>query len=97
MTDGDMSASVKDVNLVTNFFQYHQAEQEQVQKRTFTNWVNAQLAKHKTPSIVQDLFQDLRDGHRLLDLLEVLSGQRMVRKELRGTLSQGFNQPMVPE
>ncbi|XP_072350385.1 uncharacterized protein [Scyliorhinus torazame] len=62
-----------------------QAEQEQVQKRTFTNWVNAQLAKHKTPSIVQDLFQDLRDGHRLLDLLEVLSGQRMEHEKLRSS------------
>ncbi|XP_078090644.1 nesprin-2-like isoform X3 [Mustelus asterias] len=57
-----------------------QAEHEQVQNRTFTNWVNAQLAKHKTPSVVQDLFQDLRDGHRILDLLEVLSGQRMERE-----------------
>ncbi|XP_051876594.1 nesprin-2-like [Pristis pectinata] len=54
-----------------------QAEQDHVQKRTFTNWVNAQLAKHKTPSVVQDLYQDLRDGHQLLDLLEVLSGQQL--------------------
>ncbi|XP_072424107.1 uncharacterized protein [Chiloscyllium punctatum] len=54
-----------------------QAEHEKVQNRTFTNWVNAQLAKHKPPSVIQDLFQDLRDGHRLLDLLEVLSGQQL--------------------
>ncbi|XP_067895925.1 nesprin-2-like [Heterodontus francisci] len=54
-------------------------DHEQIQKRTFTNWVNTQLAKHETPSVVQDLFQDLRDGHRLLDLLEVLSGQQLDR------------------
>ncbi|XP_062901726.1 nesprin-2-like isoform X3 [Mobula hypostoma] len=58
-----------------------QAEQSQVQKRTFTNWVNAQLAKHKSPSVVQDLYQDLRDGHHLLDLLEVLSGQQLEREK----------------
>ncbi|XP_067848297.1 nesprin-2-like [Heptranchias perlo] len=57
-----------------------QVEQEQIQNRTFTKWVNAQLAKHKTPSVVQDLFRDLRDGQRLLDLLEVLSGQRLDRE-----------------
>ncbi|XP_059504896.1 nesprin-2 [Stegostoma tigrinum] len=57
-----------------------QAEHEEVQNRTFTNWVNAQLAKHETPSAIRDLFQDLQDGHRLLDLLEVLSGQQMVRE-----------------
>ncbi|XP_078419495.1 uncharacterized protein LOC144693526 [Cetorhinus maximus] len=69
-----------DINSVKGVLQ---AEQEQVQNRTFTNWVNAQLAKHKSPSVVQDLFQDLRDGHRLLDLLEVLSGQQMERERGR--------------
>uniref|UniRef100_A0A8B9LVM5 Calponin-homology (CH) domain-containing protein n=1 Tax=Astyanax mexicanus TaxID=7994 RepID=A0A8B9LVM5_ASTMX len=53
-------------------------EQEQVQKRTFTNWINAQLSKRNSPSLVQDLFADLSDGTRLLDLLEVMSGQRLV-------------------
>ncbi len=33
------------------------------------------------PTVVQDLFSDLRDGTRLLDLLEVMSGQRMVSAE----------------
>lgn len=28
--------------------------------------------------MVLDLFQDFRDGSRLLDLLEVMSGQRLV-------------------
>uniref|UniRef100_M3ZVD0 Calponin-homology (CH) domain-containing protein n=1 Tax=Xiphophorus maculatus TaxID=8083 RepID=M3ZVD0_XIPMA len=44
-------------------------------KRTFTNWINAQLAKRCSPSYVSDLFSDLSDGSRLLDLLEVMSGQ----------------------
>ncbi|XP_069771897.1 uncharacterized protein [Narcine bancroftii] len=60
-----------------------QAQQELAQKRTFTHWVNAQLAKHRTPSMVQDLFQDLRDGHLLLDLLEGLSGEQLVHEGSR--------------
>ncbi|XP_007908456.2 uncharacterized protein LOC103189761, partial [Callorhinchus milii] len=57
-----------------------QAEHDQVQNRTFTNWMNTQLAKHQTPSTVNDLFTDLQNGHRLLDLLEVLSGQQLPRE-----------------
>ncbi|KAJ8410368.1 hypothetical protein AAFF_G00203490 [Aldrovandia affinis] len=61
-----------------------QVEQEQIQKRTFTNWINAQLSKRTPPAVVSDLFTDLQDGVRLLDLLEVLSGQRMKREKGRG-------------
>uniref|UniRef100_A0A3Q3KKH0 Calponin-homology (CH) domain-containing protein n=1 Tax=Mastacembelus armatus TaxID=205130 RepID=A0A3Q3KKH0_9TELE len=50
-------------------------EHEQIQKRTFTNWINFQLAKRSPPSFVSDLFSDIRDGPQLLDLLEVMSGQ----------------------
>ncbi|XP_038646361.1 uncharacterized protein LOC119962488 [Scyliorhinus canicula] len=80
--DAEAAAEAEEGVDIDNVKGVLQAEQEQVQKRTFTNWVNAQLAKHKTPSVVQDLFQDLRDGHRLLDLLEVLSGQRMEHEKI---------------
>uniref|UniRef100_A0A8C2JGH1 Calponin-homology (CH) domain-containing protein n=1 Tax=Cyprinus carpio TaxID=7962 RepID=A0A8C2JGH1_CYPCA len=52
-------------------------EQESVQKRTFTKWINSHLAKHKPPFEVNDLFEDIKDGVKLLALLEVLSGQRL--------------------
>uniref|UniRef100_A0A3B5AJR5 Calponin-homology (CH) domain-containing protein n=1 Tax=Stegastes partitus TaxID=144197 RepID=A0A3B5AJR5_9TELE len=52
-------------------------EQEAVQKRTFTKWINSHLAKHKPPLEVNDLFEDIKDGVKLLALLEVLSGQRL--------------------
>uniref|UniRef100_A0A673LCT9 Calponin-homology (CH) domain-containing protein n=1 Tax=Sinocyclocheilus rhinocerous TaxID=307959 RepID=A0A673LCT9_9TELE len=52
-------------------------EQEAVQKRTFTKWINSHLAKHKPPFEVNDLFEDIKDGVKLLALLEVLSGQRL--------------------
>uniref|UniRef100_A0AAV2JAL2 Calponin-homology (CH) domain-containing protein n=1 Tax=Knipowitschia caucasica TaxID=637954 RepID=A0AAV2JAL2_KNICA len=76
-------AHLKDVqrktslNLVTGFFQYLRDEQEAVQKRTFTKWINSHLAKHKPPLEVNDLFEDIKDGVKLLALLEVLSGQRL--------------------
>uniref|UniRef100_A0A3B3R165 Calponin-homology (CH) domain-containing protein n=1 Tax=Paramormyrops kingsleyae TaxID=1676925 RepID=A0A3B3R165_9TELE len=66
-------------------------EQEQIQKRTFTNWINAQLSKRKPPCAVLDLFSDLRDGSRLLDLLEVMSGQRMSREKGRGFFQERSN------
>ncbi|TNM95723.1 hypothetical protein fugu_016806 [Takifugu bimaculatus] len=66
-------------------------EQEQIQKKTFTNWVNAQLAKRRPPCMILDLFQDFRDGSRLLDLLEVMSGQRLSRERGRGMFQHRSN------
>ncbi|XP_067239730.1 nesprin-2-like isoform X4 [Chanodichthys erythropterus] len=68
-----------------------QVEQEQIQKRTFTNWINAQLSKRSPPTTVKDLFLDLRDGTRLLDLLEVMSDQRMKRERGHGVFQQRGN------
>ncbi|KAM3585392.1 uncharacterized protein V6R79_016686 [Siganus canaliculatus] len=55
-------------------------EREDVQKKTFTKWVNSQLAKTRKPP-VEDLFSDLCDGRRLLELLEGLAGHELVRLE----------------
>ncbi|XP_042565729.1 nesprin-2-like [Clupea harengus] len=68
-----------------------QVEQEQIQKRTFTNWINAQLSKRRPPCVVLDLFYDFRDGARLLDLLEAISGQRMGRERGRGMFQHRSN------
>nr|XP_028583278.1 dystrophin-like isoform X4 [Podarcis muralis] len=51
-------------------------EREDVQKKTFTKWVNAQFAKFGTYPI-EDLFNDFQDGRRLLELLEGLTGQKL--------------------
>uniref|UniRef100_A0A3Q3EVT6 Calponin-homology (CH) domain-containing protein n=1 Tax=Labrus bergylta TaxID=56723 RepID=A0A3Q3EVT6_9LABR len=53
-------------------------EEEDVQKKTFTKWVNSQLSKTGKPP-VEDLFSDLCDGRRLLELLEGLSGHELER------------------
>ncbi|XP_037038480.1 dystrophin, isoforms A/C/F/G/H isoform X6 [Bradysia coprophila] len=47
-------------------------ERQDVQKKTFTKWINAHLSKTTCPP-VKDLFLDLRDGHKLLALLEILT------------------------
>ncbi|XP_071992014.1 dystrophin isoform X2 [Engystomops pustulosus] len=55
-------------------------EREDVQRKTFTKWINAQFAKFgKHP--VEDLFSELQDGRRLLDLLEGLTGQKLVKEK----------------
>ncbi|NXY44495.1 SYNE2 protein, partial [Ceuthmochares aereus] len=59
-------------------------QRESTQKKTFTSWINSILAKHTPPSVVSDLYTDIRQGHLLLDLLEVLSGERLPREK-------GFN------
>ncbi|XP_067093674.1 plectin-like isoform X1 [Osmerus mordax] len=61
-------------------------ERDRVQKKTFTKWVNKHLIKHwKAPSQrhVTDLYEDLRDGHNLISLLEVLSGETLPREKGR--------------
>ncbi|KAM3595037.1 uncharacterized protein V6R79_017444 [Siganus canaliculatus] len=76
---------------IDNVHMLLQVEQEQIQKKTFTNWVNAQLAKRVPPCMVADLFNDFRDGSRLLDLLEVMSGQRISRERGRGMFQHRSN------
>ena len=52
-------------------------ERESVQKKTFAKWVNSHLTRVNCS--IQDLYVDLRDGKMLIKLLEVLSGERLVR------------------
>ncbi|XP_056219440.1 nesprin-2-like [Seriola aureovittata] len=83
--DGGIPLDIDNVHMLL------QVEHEQIQKRTFTNWINAQLAKRCPPSFVSDLFSDLKDGSRLLDLLEVMSGQSMKRQRGHGVFQQRAN------
>ncbi|KAL6049704.1 hypothetical protein STEG23_021217, partial [Scotinomys teguina] len=66
-------------------------EQEDTQKKTFTCWINSQLAKHTPPSVISDLFADIKKGHVLLDLLEVLSGQQLPRDKGSNTFQCRIN------
>ncbi|XP_017768073.1 PREDICTED: nesprin-1 [Nicrophorus vespilloides] len=48
-----------------------------MQKKTFVNWINSYLSKRVPPLRVDDLIEDLKDGTKLLALLEVLSGEKL--------------------
>uniref|UniRef100_A0AAX7SUM2 Utrophin n=1 Tax=Astatotilapia calliptera TaxID=8154 RepID=A0AAX7SUM2_ASTCA len=68
----------------------HQSnEHDAVQKKTFTKWINAQFSKTgKSP--IKDMFTDLRDGRKLLDLLEGLTGS-VLSKERGSTRVHSLN------
>uniref|UniRef100_A0A673B6B6 Microtubule actin crosslinking factor 1 n=1 Tax=Sphaeramia orbicularis TaxID=375764 RepID=A0A673B6B6_9TELE len=63
--DADNAAPAPPQSLLTD-------ERDRVQKKTFTKWVNKHLIKVRKH--ITDLYEDLRDGHNLISLLEVLSG-----------------------
>uniref|UniRef100_A0A8D0DEC6 Utrophin n=1 Tax=Sander lucioperca TaxID=283035 RepID=A0A8D0DEC6_SANLU len=64
-------------------------EHDAVQKKTFTKWINAQFSKTgKTP--IKDMFSDLKDGRKLLDLLEGLTGT-VLTKERGSTRVHALN------
>lgn len=51
-------------------------EREHVQKKTFTKWVNSHLTR--VGARVNELYKDLQDGRKLILLLEILSGEKIV-------------------
>ncbi|KAJ8355724.1 hypothetical protein SKAU_G00185180 [Synaphobranchus kaupii] len=64
-------------------------EHDAVQKKTFTKWINGHFSKTgKTP--IKDMFSDLRDGRKLLDLLESLTGS-VLTKERGSTRVHALN------
>ncbi|KAM5263721.1 utrophin [Ctenodactylus gundi] len=54
-------------------------EHNDVQKKTFTKWINARFSKSGKPPI-SDMFTDLKDGRKLLDLLEGLTGAALPKE-----------------
>ncbi|XP_010624930.1 utrophin isoform X1 [Fukomys damarensis] len=54
-------------------------EHNDVQKKTFTKWINARFSKSGKPPI-NDMFTDLQDGRKLLDLLEGLLGTSLTKE-----------------
>eukprot|EP00063_Salmo_salar_P080960 XP_014055795.1 PREDICTED: plectin-like [Salmo salar] len=78
--DWDHSLDVPEEKTFPNFIE---DERDRVQKKTFTKWVNKHLIKHwkaESQRQVTDLYEDLRDGHNLISLLEVLSGETLARE-----------------
>ncbi|XP_066045092.1 nesprin-2 isoform X1 [Chamaea fasciata] len=78
-TEEQASSEIDDLHLTL------QVQREFTQKKTFTSWINSILSKHTSPYVVSDLYTDIQQGHLLLDLLEVLSGQHLPREKGRNT------------
>ncbi|VDN27296.1 unnamed protein product [Dibothriocephalus latus] len=55
-------------------------EQERVQKKTFTNWINAYLVKAVPSDFIRDLFVEIRDGVKLLRLLERIEKPHIMQR-----------------
>ncbi|KAM3851338.1 utrophin isoform 2-T2 [Vipera latastei] len=69
-------------NEFSNIIKSRSDEHKDVQKKTFTKWINTRFSKFgKQP--IKDIFTDLRDGRKLLDLLEGLTGKPLLKE--RGT------------
>ncbi|XP_054897924.1 plectin-like isoform X10 [Poeciliopsis prolifica] len=82
-TDWDHSLAEPEEKTWPNFIE---DERDRVQKKTFTKWVNKHLIKPgraEAQRQVADLYEDLRDGHNLISLLEVLSGETLPREKGR--------------
>ncbi|XP_078789368.1 plectin-like isoform X45 [Oryzias latipes] len=74
--DADWDHSLQEPDQKT--FTFVEDERDRVQKKTFTKWVNKHLIKAQRH--VTDLYEDLRDGHNLISLLEVLSGDTLLKE-----------------
>uniref|UniRef100_A0A7N4NYR6 Plectin n=1 Tax=Sarcophilus harrisii TaxID=9305 RepID=A0A7N4NYR6_SARHA len=72
------SVSVNDSYCLKTDFLLIPNSRDRVQKKTFTKWVNKHLIKAQRH--ISDLYEDLRDGHNLISLLEVLSGDSLPRE-----------------
>ncbi|XP_072363571.1 utrophin isoform X2 [Scyliorhinus torazame] len=73
------TVSSSPANEFGDIIRWRSDEHDGVQKKTFTKWINARFAKGgKIP--IKDLFTDLRDGRKLLDLLEGLTGNVLTKE-----------------
>ncbi|XP_028253113.1 dystrophin isoform X2 [Parambassis ranga] len=83
ITEGGANEEFNDI------IKWRSDEHDAVQKKTFTKWINAQFSKTgKTP--IKDMFSDLKDGRKLLDLLEGLTGT-VLTKERGSTRVHSLN------
>lgn len=77
---GDLEARPDDgQNEFSDIIKSRSDEHNDVQKKTFTKWINARFSKSGKPPI-SDMFSDLKDGRKLLDLLEGLTGTSLPKE-----------------
>uniref|UniRef100_A0A3Q3W6P3 Calponin-homology (CH) domain-containing protein n=1 Tax=Mola mola TaxID=94237 RepID=A0A3Q3W6P3_MOLML len=76
-----IASKLPSINYVRDQAELAVYERDRVQKKTFTKWINQHLMKVRKH--INDLYEDLRDGHNLISLLEVLSGDTLPRERGR--------------
>ncbi|XP_039603451.1 utrophin isoform X2 [Polypterus senegalus] len=77
---GTLDSGAEGVNSeFSDIIKWRSDEHDAVQKKTFTKWINTRFAKSGKPP-VKDMFTDLRDGRKLLDLLEGLTGTSLTKE-----------------
>lgn len=59
-------------------------EHERVQKKVFTNWINFYVPN----CIQQDIILELRDGTKLIQLIQALTGVQLVRHLSRAIITK---------
>ena len=60
-------------------FQKGKEDRAGVQKKTFTKRVNSHLTKVGTKA--EELYEDLKDGTKLIKLLEIISGEQLPKPD----------------
>ncbi|OAF68421.1 hypothetical protein A3Q56_03854, partial [Intoshia linei] len=58
-----------------DFNEYTDQKWKEQQRKTFTNWINSHLRKCSTQ--IEDIFDELKDGRKLIKLLEMLSKDKI--------------------
>ncbi|KAJ8009626.1 hypothetical protein DPEC_G00090860 [Dallia pectoralis] len=88
VSPGDTAVGAADDEF-NDIIKWRSDEHDAVQKKTFTKWINAQFSKTgKLP--IKDLFSDLQDGKKLLELVEGLTGN-ILTKERGSTRVHALN------
>ncbi|KAK6196003.1 hypothetical protein SNE40_001313 [Patella caerulea] len=71
---------------VCNRFHNLKDEQQRIQIKTFTNWINATLSKNNNDQRkVTDLMSDIKDGVILLNILETLTNSKLAKEMPKST------------
>ncbi|CAH0522442.1 unnamed protein product [Peronospora belbahrii] len=75
--DNEQSQELEELKRVNNMAGYNE-EWVDVQKNTFTRWANTYLSRKRMT--IEDLYEDLKDGIRLIALLQIVCREKVCRK-----------------
>ncbi|ESO96376.1 hypothetical protein LOTGIDRAFT_176593, partial [Lottia gigantea] len=59
--------------------QYLSDQQQKIQLKTFTNWINHTLKKNGSSRRVTDLLEEVKDGVILLEIIQILTKEKVTK------------------